>query len=464
MNTIPSLTRRDLLQRTGAGFGAMAMAGLLHESQAGTSPLDERLPHHPAKAKAVIHLFMNGGPSHVDTFDYKPALEKYHGKRPSAVDVTTERPTGGLMKSPWNFRPGGQCGTMVSDLYPHVRELMDEICVVNSMHTNIPNHAPSLLMMNCGEVQPIRPSMGSWLTYGLGTRNRNLPGYVVLCPGKPLVGTPLWNNSFLPGIFQGTYVDAKKIDPRSVIANLENKTVSRDDQARLLDQVRMLNDQHARARDNHPALEGSIQSMELAFRMQTEAKEAFNVNAESPRTREAYGVGSFAEACLVARRLVERGVRYVQVYYGPGNAWDHHSNIMAHERNARNSDRGIAALIRDLKQRGMLDETLVLWGGEFGRTPTTELANAIERGGGRDHNHLGFSVWMAGGGIKGGIRYGATDEYGLRAVENRCHVHDLHATILHLMGLNHERLTFRYSGRDFRLTDVHGEVMHDVIS
>ena len=455
------MNRRDFVSQLGSGMGAVALAGMLP----GKANAVIQAPHIKPKAKAVIQLFMNGGPSQVDTFDYKPMLEKFHGDRPKSVDVTTERPTGGLMKSPWKFKRYGKSGIHVNDIYKHTGEMIDDICVINSMHTNIPNHAPALSMMNCGEIQPIRPSMGSWLNYGLGSENDNLPGYVVLCPGKPLVGSPLWNSSFLPGEFQGTYVSTKaSIDPNKVIANLKNKSHSKSDQKKILDQLRFLNEQHSQKRGSNSKLEASIKSMELAFNMQTEASDAFNIHSESQATREMYGKGSFAESCLAARRLVERGVRFVQIYSGNGNHWDHHTNIGSHKGHAEKTDQPAAALLKDLKQRGMLDETIVVWGGEFGRTPTTELANAIQGGGGRDHNHLGFTYWLAGGGFKGGMRYGSTDEFGLRAIENKVHVHDLHATILHQMGIDHEKLTYRYSGRDFRLTDVHGEVIKDIIA
>ena len=461
------INRRDFVSQLGSGMGAVALTGMgINKTFADTKPpLHSKTTHIKPKAKAVIQLFMCGGPSQVDTFDYKPMLEKFHGDRPKMVDVKTERPTGGLMKSPWEFKRYGKSGIHVSDIYKHTGEMIDDICVINSMHTNIPNHAPALSMMNCGEIQPIRPSMGSWMTYGLGTENQNLPGYVVMCPGKPLVGAPLWNNAFLPGIHQGTYINTNKsIEPDKVIANLKNTKMSKKKQLEVLDKIRFLNEKHINERNFNPKLESSIQSMELAYRMQTEASDAFDIHSESAETKAMYGTSSFAEACLAARRLVERGVRFVQIYSGNGNHWDHHTGIGSHAGNAKLTDQPAASLIKDLKQRGMLDETLVFWGGEFGRTPTTELENAIQGGGGRDHNHLGFSYWLAGGGVKGGMKYGATDEFGMKAIENKVHVHDLHATILHLMGLDHEKLTYRYSGRDFRLTDVHGEVIKDIIA
>ena len=455
------MKRKELLSQMSAGLGSVALPSLLNKELNAS----EQIGHSKPKAKAVIQLFMNGGPSQVDTFDYKPMLEKFHGDRPKAVDLKTERPTGGLMRSPWEFKQYGQSGIHVNDIYKHTGSVIDDICVINSMYTNIPNHAPALSMMNCGEIQPIRPSMGSWLNYGLGSENENLPGYVVMCPGKPLVGSPLWNNAFLPGEFQGTYVSTKsKINPNKVIANLKSQHHSNDQQVKMLNHLNFLNQEHSQKRKNNLNLKASIKSMSLAYRMQTEATDAFNIDEEPKETIELYGEGSFAEACLAARRLVERGVRFIQIYAGNGNHWDHHTNIKSHEGNARKTDQAAAALIKDLKRRSMLDETLVIWGGEFGRTPTTELANDIQSGGGRDHNHLGFSYWLAGGGVKGGMKYGATDDFGMKAVENKVHVHDLHATILHLMGLHHEKLTYNFSGRDFRLTDVHGEVLHDIIS
>lgn len=456
------LSRRDLLQRVGTGMGTLGLAAMLsgHESQAAvTNPLMARAAHIPARAKHVIHLFMNGGPSQVDTFDPKPALEKYDGQRPPAADKKTERRTGGLMKSPFAFRKRGESGIEVSELYEQVGGCIDDICVVRSMHTNVPNHEPALLMMNSGEQQPTRPSMGSWLLYGLGTENMNLPGFVVLCPGKPVVGPQLWSSSFLPGIYQGVHINNANMDPKSVIQHVSGSHLAPVSQREQLDLMRVLNEQHLARHGGHDsALESRIISMEMAFSMQTEAQEVFNLSRESETTRKLYGPGAFADACLTARRLVERGVRMVQVYTGAGQPWDDHSNIAEHAKKAKDTDQAIAGLLRDLKARGLLDETLVLWGGEFGRTPSSEGAK------GRDHNNLGFSVWMAGGGVRGGMTYGATDEFGFAAVEDKVHVHDLHATILHLMGLNHEKLTYRYSGRDFRLTDVSGRVVQELLA
>lgn len=459
------MTRRESLQRMGTGLGMLGLAGILaQDNQLGASetvsPLAPKPAHFAPRAKHIIHLFMNGGPSQVDTFDPKPALEKHNGQRPPGADLRTERKTGGLLMSPFPFKKYGESGIEVSDLFPHVGECIDDICVLRSMHTDIPNHEPSLLMMNSGETQPTRPAMGSWLLYGLGTENQNLPGFVVLCPGKPVVGPQLWSNSFLPGIFQGTHINhAKSVDPKKVIRHINNEYLTKASQREQLDLLKQMNQLHLEQRggkDNR--LEARIESLEMAFRMQTEAQEVFDLSRETKSTREAYGTGQFANGCLAARRLVESGVRMVQVYYGNGQPWDDHGNIKAHADKAKNVDQPIAALIKDLKQRDLLKDTLIVWGGEFGRTPVAENGN------GRDHNHHGFSMWLAGGGVKGGMTYGATDEFGFAAVENKVHVHDLHATILHLMGLNHEQLTFRYSGRDFRLTDVHGRVVHEIIA
>ncbi len=473
-----STTRREALRRMGGGFGMLGLAGALAgdsswaASPSGNSlasmtrrsprdnPLAPLTPHFPAKATRVIFLFMNGGPSHVDTFDPKPDLEKYHGDAPpKAVAMKTGRKSSRkLMGSPFRFQKYGASGIEVSELFPEVGSCIDDICVVRSMHTDVPNHEPALLMMNSGQIQPTRPSMGSWLTYGLGTENQNLPGYVVLCPGKPVVGPQLWGNSFLPGIYQGTQINNANVDPRTIIRNVNNTHLSRDEQRKQLDLLRLMNERHAEDRDRDSLLEARIQSLEMAFRMQFEAQEAFDVSRESVATRAAYGSGEFADACLIARRLAERGVRVTQVYYGNGQPWDDHADIQNHRNHAKKSDRPIAALLRDLKSRGLLDETLVIWGGEFGRTPTSEGAK------GRDHHSLGFSMWLAGGGVKAGHVHGATDDLGFAAIANKVHVHDLHATILHLMGIDHERLTYRYSGRDFRLTDVYGTVVKEIIA
>jgi hypothetical protein len=455
------VSRRDMLARTGTGFGMLGLASMLNTTgnvqaagkgtaKAGSAnPLAPRKPHFAPKAKHIIFLFMNGGPSHVDTFDPKPKLKEFEGKKGKG---------GKYMPSPFKFKKEGKSGLEVSDLYPHVSKVIDDICVVRSMHTPTPNHEPGLFMMNSGVQQPTRPSLGSWVTYGLGSENQNLPGYLVLCPGKPVVGPALWSNSFLPGIYQGTHINNKKIDPKKVIGHLNNRHLSQSSQRRLLDLLQSMNRNHLEKRGQDNNLEARIESLEMAYRMQFEAQTAFDISRESAVTRKQYGSGQFADGCLISRRLVERGVRMVQLYYGSGQPWDAHGNIMDHKRDALKSDQPIAALIKDLKSRGLFDETLIIWGGEFGRTPTAQGSK------GRNHHNTGFSVWMAGGGVKGGMTYGATDELGVHAVENRVSVHDLHATVLHLMGMDHKRLTYRYSGRDYRITDVHGEIINDIIA
>ncbi|RPI77330.1 MAG: DUF1501 domain-containing protein, partial [Planctomycetaceae bacterium] len=413
MRLIP---RREAIARLGGGLGLVGLASALAEpataapsapgvADSDTSPLTPRSPHFPARAKRVIHLFMNGGPSQVDTFDPKPALEKHAGQEPPKELVNTMRRTKGkLMPTPFKFEKYGQSGIEVSELFPHIAKQIDDICVLRSMHTNLPNHEPSLLMMNSGETQPTRPSMGSWLSYGLGTDNQNLPGFVVLCPGKPVVGPQLWSNSFLPGIFQGVHINNSSLDPKKVISNIANAEISSSDQQQQLALMRRLNGLHRDRRAGDPQLEARIQALEMAFRMQTEAQEAFDISRESEATRKLYGEGEFANACLTARRLAERGVRMTQIYYGNGQPWDDHGDILNHRNHAQKSDQAIAALLIDLKARGLLDETLIVWGGEFGRTPTAEGSK------GRDHNNLGFSMWLAGGGVKRGYVHGSTDE------------------------------------------------------
>jgi hypothetical protein len=469
-----SLSRREWLSRIGGGFGTLGLASVLSETgmfdasargeptseaTSPANPLAPKPPHFPARAKRVIFLFMNGGPSHVDTFDPKPMLGKYAGQRPKAISLDTKRPNrGGLMPSPFSARRHGQSGIEVTELFPHLAACIDDLCVIRSLCTDNPNHEPSLLMMNSGNMQPIRPSLGSWLTFGLGTENQNLPGFVVLCPGKPVVGPQLWSNSFLPGVYQGSHINNASIDPDRIIRDIRNRHLSTVAQREQLNLIQALNREHLEARGRDEGLETRIASLEQAFRMQFEAREAFDLGRETAATRTLYGEGSFSGACLIARRLVERGVRVVQVYYGNDQPWDDHQDITRHREHARLSDQPIAALLRDLKARGMLQDTLVIWGGEFGRTPTSEGAK------GRDHHSLGFSMWLAGGGVKGGYVHGATDEFGFRAVIDRMHVHDLHATVLHLMGLDHERLNYRYSGRDFRLTDVSGQVARQILA
>ena len=460
------MNRRQMLTRIGGGFGALGLATMLAAeglltpaARAAENPLAPKAPPFKATAKRVIFLFMNGGPSQVDTFDPKPTLEKYKGTRPEGAQLGTDRAKGGgLLPSPFKFEKHGQSGIEVSELYPNVARVIDDVCVIRSMHTNTPNHEPSLLMMNSGETQPTRPSMGSWLTYGLGSENQNLPGYVVLCPGQPVVGPQLWSNSFLPGVYQGTHIDNSRTDPKDIIQNINNQNLPRGVQRQQLDLLQQMNEEHEKQRGGDDQLESRIASLEIAFRMQFEAQEVFDLSREPAAVRQLYGEGQFANACLLARRLAERGVRMTQIYYGGGQPWDDHADILNHRNHAKASDQAIAALLTDLKQKGLLDETLVVWGGEFGRTPTSEGQK------GRDHNNKGFSMWLSGGGVKGGMVHGATDEFGYSAVEKPMHVHDLHATLLHCMGIDHEKLTFRYSGRDFRLTDVSGVVVKEILA
>ena len=475
-------TRREALKTMGAGFGMMAFAQMVGASMAEASSSvltswGERVlkPDFAPRAKHVIFLFMNGGVSQVDTFDPKPELDRYHGQPIPTGTIKTERKTGSLMKSPFTFSRYGESGLEISELFPHVGSVADDICVIRSMYTDIPNHEPSLLMMNTGHIQPGRPSLGAWLTYGLGTENQNLPGFVVLCPDQPtVVGPPLWSNGFLPAMHQGTFISDKApridddFDPYELIPNIHSEAVELDDQRREVDLVERLNRMRMERLDQHDEeLEGAIQAMETAYRMQTEAPDVFDIRKESEATQRLYGPGSTARGALTAVRLVEQGVRVVQVYYAKGDPWDDHQDIQGHRVNARHSDQAFAAVVKDLKSRGLFEDTLVVCGTEFGRTPVLETGGGGAGGrvtNGRDHNPFGFSIWLAGGGIKGGTTYGRTDDFGFKAVENPVHIHDLHATILHLMGIDHEKLTYNYSGRDFRLTDVAGNVLHDIIS
>jgi hypothetical protein len=472
-NGLP-VTRRQMLARAGAGFGLLGLAGaidaagLLRPSEAGAAgPSSARQPHFTPRAKRVILLFMNGAPSHVDTFDPKPALESREGQ-PPPEEPNRNAKGGTLMPSPFKFAPHGQSGLVMSELFPHLAGCADDLCVIRSMHTDVPNHEPGLLLMHSGHQQPTRPSLGSWASYGLGSENQNLPAFVVLCPGLPVVGPQLWSSAFLPGEHQGMSVDTNNTDIDRLVANLRHPRLDRAAQRRQLDLLASLNRRHAEAREHEAPLEAQIKSLEMAFQMQTVASEAFDLRREPESVREMYGRSTFGQSCLLARRLAERGVRFIQVYYVDKKnkqPWDTHANNnKLHRELCANSDQATAALLCDLKARGLLDDTLVVWGGEFGRTPYSQKATGKNAEPGRDHHHTGFSMFLAGGGVRGGLTYGATDELGMNAVENRIHVHDLHATILHLMGLDHERLTYRYSGRDFRLTDVHGTVVKDILT
>ncbi|MEX2188018.1 MAG: DUF1501 domain-containing protein [Pirellulales bacterium] len=477
-----AFTRREMLRRSGMGLGMIGLAGLLGNELAGAAaaetgyqnPMAPKTPHFPGKAKRVIHIFANGGPSHVDTFDPKPLLARYAGKELPTPNLPTERKTGAAFPSPYKFAKYGQSGIEVSELFANVAEHIDDIAVIRSMHADVPNHEPSLMLMNCGESRQTRPSMGSWVTYGLGTDNQNLPGFIAMCPGGyPIKETQNWQAAFLPGVYQGTHVDTRNTSIDKLLSDIRNPRIDLKDQRTQLDLVRALNEQHAAARNHDPALESRIHSFELAYRMQREAEEAFDVGREPAHIRKMYGVDDKETALhgrqtLIARRLVERGVRFVQIWHGAGQPWDSHDDIeVNHRKLAGQCDRPIAALLADLKQRGLLEETLVVWGGEFGRTPTVELPQPGANAGkinGRDHNHYGFTVWMAGGGVRGGQVYGATDPFGFEAVENKMHVHDLHATIMHLLGFDHERLTYRYAGRDYRLTDLAGRVVKELVA
>jgi Protein of unknown function (DUF1501) len=472
------LSRREMLARSGLGLGMLGLAGLLGDEGALVSParadgysnpMSPKPPQFAARAKAVIHIFANGGASHVDTFDPKPALARYAGQMLPTENLRTERKTGAAFPSPFKFRKYGQSGIEVSEIFSEVAQHIDDIAVIRSAHAEVPNHEPSLMLMNCGESRLPRPSVGSWITYGLGTVNQNLPGFLAMCPGGyPIKGTENWQSAFLPGVYQGTYLDTEATDVEKLIENVRNHTLAPPEQQRQLELLAALNERHLRERPGDAALEARIHSFALAYRMQAEASEVFDVSREPRHILDMYGPGVHARQLLLARRLVERGVRYVQLWHGEGQPWDNHDNIEAgHRKLAGEVDRPLAALLRDLKQRGMLEETLVLWAGEFGRTPTVELPQPGANAGminGRDHNHYGFTVWLAGGGVKGGQVYGATDEFGFAAVENRMSIHDLHATMLHLLGFDHKRLTYRYAGRDFRLTDVHGEVVQPLLA
>lgn len=469
-------TRRDFLRRSGMGLGTLGLASILAEgatqpvrAAAGVNPMAPKSPQFPGKAKAVIHIFLNGGPSQVDTFDPKPALDRYHGKS-IPLDLRTERETGAAYRSPFKFQKYGESGIEVSELFSHVGEMIDDVCVIRSMHADVPNHEPSLMLMNTGSAQFVRPSVGSWVTYGLGSENQNLPGFIAMCPsGYPIKGAENWQAGFLPGAYQATYIDSRHREIERLIANIRNAAgLGRRQQRRQLDLLEQLNRRHQEARQQDADLEARLQSFELAYRMQMEATDAFDISQEPESIRDMYGDTVQARQILIARRLVERGVRYIQLWHGQGQPWDSHDQIEKnHRRLAGECSQAIGALLKDLKQRGLLQDTLVMWGGEFGRTPTVELPKPGANAGtvsGRDHNHYGFTMWLAGGGAKGGYVHGATDEFGFQAVENRVHVHDLHATVLRLLGFDHTQLTYRYAGRDFRLTDVHGRIVEELIA
>jgi uncharacterized protein (DUF1501 family) len=461
------VSRRDALQRLSAGFGAIGLAGMLG-SQAQAAVKQQATP----RAKRVIFLFMNGGPSHIDTFDPKPALARYEGQQPSGKLYRAPK-TAGFMPSPLKFQRCGQSGIEVSESLPRLGSIIDDCCVIRSMHTDVPNHEPALLMMNTGNIQPIRPSLGSWVLYGLGSENENLPGFVVLRPTPNIVvGPALWSNSFLPAEYQATGVITSNMAVDKLVANVRNPVLDPAQQRRQIDLIQGFNRLHAGRREHDNALEAQIKSMETAYRMQGASADAFDISREPVSAREMYGDTPFGRSCLLARRLAESGVRFISVYYTSSNnqPWDTHADhYKRHPELCADSDRASAALITDLKQRGMLEDTLVVWTGEFGRTPYSQEAkdksktpDPAKRG--RDHHHTAFSTLLAGGGIKRGLVHGSSDELGMNAVEHPVHVHDLHATILHLLGLDHEKLTYRYAGRDFRLTDVYGEVVKRILA
>jgi hypothetical protein len=467
----PAQSRRQLLKSTAVGFGSLALASLLSESNAAetrSNPSASRASHFEPRAKRVIFLFMKGGPSHVDTFDRKPQLDKDHGKElPFDKPRITFANTTKLLKSPWRFRKYGECGMEVSELFPNVAQHVDDMCFLHSVHGTNPAHGGACLKLHTGSDNFIRPSFGSWINYGLGSENENLPGFVTICPTLAHGGVRNYSSAFLPARYSATPMGVASLpSTEAKVKFTSNKKVSRDAQRLELDLLSQLNRNRAQVTGAEADLESRINSFELAFRMQHEIPQVEDLSEETADTLKLYGLNEkttedFGRQCLLARRFSERGVRFVQVTHSNTEVqWDQHGNLLkGHTQNAAEVDLPIAGLLADLKQRGMLEDTLVLWGGEFGRTPVAQGTTD-----GRDHNPEGFTMWMAGGGVKGGFRYGATDEYGYYAVENRMHIHDMHATLLHLMGMDHTQLTYRFAGRDFRLTDVAGEVAHDIFA
>ena len=462
--------RREALKQSAVGFGSIALAGLLADQSkaAVIDPLAAKPPHFTPKAKRMIFLFMKGGPSHVDTFEQKTMLDRDHGK-PFPYDKPKVQfaPTGNLLKSPWKFSPHGQCGHMVSELFPNVARHVDDICFLHGLHGTNAAHGGALLKLHTGSDNFVRPSIGSWVTYGLGSENSSLPGFVTICPTLAHGGVTNWGSAFLPAAYQGTPLGNASVSSKNArVAFINNDKVSSQLQQLQLNALQKTNREFMDTTGPDQALEGRIASFELAFRMQNEMPKAEDLSQESEATRALYGLNdpiteNFGRQCLMARRFLERGVRYVQVSHSDAFVqWDQHGDLKkGHTKNALEVDRPIAALLYDLKQRGLLEDTLVWWGGEFGRTPTAQGS-----GDGRDHNPEGFTMWLAGGGVKGGYSHGATDDYGFFAEKGKVHIHDMHATILHLMGLDHEMLTFKHAGRDFRLTDVHGRVVDEIIA
>jgi hypothetical protein len=461
---VGSLTRRDLLRRSSAGFGALTLAGLLGTESRASGPLTPRSAQFPARAKRVLFLFMHGGPSQVDTFDYKPFLERDDGKPlPFPKPRIVSAPTGNLLRSPFRFKQHGQSGAWVSELFPHLSTCVDDLCFLHSMHGSNSRHGGALLELHTGSDTFVRPAMGSWITYGLGSENENLPGFITICPTLTHGGVNNWSSAFLPAVYQGTPIGTASVAAeRARIPFIENTETPPALQKAELELLWEMNQEHLTKAGPDQALEGRIASFELAFRMQRTAPALQDLAGETRQTLALYGLDdartkNFGRQCLMARRFVERGVRFVQVTHS--YKWDQHGNLKKdHASNAFEVDRPMAGLLKDLKQRGLLADTLVLWGGEFGRTPVAQGRD------GRDHNPHGYTMWLAGGGVKAGHRHGATDDYGYYATLDKVHVHDLHATILHLLGLDHTKLTYRHAGRDFRLTDVHGNVVKDILA
>jgi Protein of unknown function (DUF1501) len=470
-----SFSRRSVLKSLSSGFGYLAFASLAHQAaarDAAPTGLASKATHFPPMAKRVIFLTMNGGPSHIDLFDHKPKLADLEGRQTAASALAGNKE---LMASPFKFKQHGESGLWFSELFPHLAKQADDICFIHSMHTDLPNHSQAFLQMHTGSFQFTRPSLGAWSLYGLGTENSNLPGFITLNPPSENGGARNYGSAFLPAVYQATKIGTNQIpafyakllgvdkEPGGPLRNLENTLLSTAQQRKQLDFIRDLNTYKLAQDVYHPEIEGAIESFELAFRMQDEVPELLDISSESAATLDSYGIGvdrptdTFGRQCLLARRMAEAGVRFIELT-APKD-WDHHFMLeTVLPESCEATDQPVAALLSDLKSRGMLKDTLVIWAGEFGRTPYAQS------GTGRDHNNKGYTIWMAGGGVKGGMAYGATDELGYEAVENPVHIHDWHATILHLLGLDHQRLTFNYAGRDFRLTDVHGSVVKDILA
>ncbi|MCA9214147.1 MAG: DUF1501 domain-containing protein [Planctomycetales bacterium] len=461
------IDRRTALRRTACGFGSLALAGMCNQPTFAAGPVD-KTPHFAQRAKRVIFVFMQGGPSQVDSFDPKPQLAKYDGQKVEFnVARTRKRTAEPVMDALWKFKRYGECGQPVSELFPHIAEQVDDLCFLHGMHTEGVAHGPSTLFLHTGATNLIRPSVGAWITYGLGSENENLPGFVTINPSPTKGGPRNYSNAFLPSAYQGTAIGRPGTPiTEAKISYIANQHLSLSQQREHLDVLQQLNREQLEHHSRGAGLDNVIESFELAYRMQSEVPAVMDFSAETQSTLSSYGIGQnetdeFGRQCLMARRFAEAGVRFVQINYSDNSAtpkWDQHSNMPAHKKHAFAIDQPVAALLADLKQRGLLDDTLVWWGGEFGRTPYAQNNN------GRDHNPKGFTVFLAGGGVKTGIRYGETDEWGYEAISNKVHMHDLHATLLHLLGIDHSRLTYRFAGRDFRLTDIHGSVVHDIIA